>query len=161
MSGPSAKRWADSLRKSVGLSGLAEGLAWSAGARMTGRVIQKGPFGRAALQAFTGLPAPSATALFSSLFGRDGREHNTGFGEKVVSGLSEMVPGIGTVREVAMLDGNLLFHEPLHYVRQSKKMLRDVLTALPVEVGAVVMAAEAVFKGEKVRTREPQGPRRD
>ena len=75
--------------------------------------------------------------------------------------MSEMVPGIGTVREVAMLDGNLLFHEPLHYLKQSKKMLRDVLTALPVEVGAVVMAAEAVFKGEKVRTREPQGPRRD
>ena len=161
VSGPSAKRWADSLRKSLGLSGLAEGLAWSVGARMTGDIIQKGPFGRASLQASTGSSALSVTALFSSLFGRDGREHNTGFGEKVVSGLSEMVPGIGTVMEVAMLDGNLLFHEPLHYVRQSKKMLRDVLTALPVEVGAVVLAAEAVFKGEKVRTQEPQGPRRD
>ena len=161
VSGPSAKRWADSLRKSLGLSGLAEGLAWSVGARMMGDIIQKGPFGRAARQASTGSPAPSATALLSSLFGRDDREHNTGFGEKVVSALSEMVPGIGTVREVAMLDGNLLFHEPLHYVKQSKKVLRDVLTALPVEVGAVVLAAEAVFKGEKVRTQEPQGPRRD
>ena len=161
VSSPSAKRWADSLRKSLGLSGLAEGLAWSVGARMTGDIIQKGPFGRASRQSSTGSSALSVTALFSSLFGRDGREHNTGFGEKVVSGLSEMVPGIGTVREVAMLDGNLLFHEPLHYVRQSKKVLRDVLTALPVEVGAVVLAAEAVFKGEKVRTREPQGPRRD
>ena len=68
---PSAKRWADSLRKSVGLSGLAEGLAWSVGARMTGDIIQKGPFGRAARQASTGSPAPSATALLSSLFGRD------------------------------------------------------------------------------------------
>ena len=161
VSGPSAKRWADSLRKSVGLSGLTEGLAWSAGVRMTGRIIEKGPFGRAARPAFTGPPAPSATALLSSLFGRDSREHSTGFGEKVVSGLSEMVPGIGTVREVAMLDGNLLFHEPLHYLKQSKKVLRDVLTALPVEVGAVILAAETVFKGEKVRTREPQGPRRD
>ena len=161
VSGPSAKRWADSLRKSLGLSGLAEGLAWSVGARMTGDIIQKGPFGRAALQSSTGSSALSATALLSSLFGRDGRDHNTGFGEKVVSALSEMVPGIGTVMEVAMLDGNLLFHEPLHYVRQSKKVLRDVLTALPVEVGAVVLAAEAVFKGEKVRAQEPQGPRRD
>ena len=161
VSSPSAKRWADSLRKSLGLSGLAEGLAWSVGARMTGDIIQKGPFGRASRQSSTGSSALSVTALFSSLFGRDGREHNTGFGEKVVSGLSEMVPGIGTVMEVAMLDGNLLFHEPLHYVRQSKKVLRDVLTALPVEVGAVVLAAEAVFKGEKVRTQEPQGPRRD
>ena len=161
VSSPSAKRWADSLRKSLGLSGLAEGLAWSVGARMTGDIIQKGPFGRASRQSSTGSSALSVTALFSSLFGRDGREHNTGFGEKVVSALSEMVPGIGTVMEVAMLDGNLLFHEPLHYVRQSKKVLRDVLTALPVEVGAVVLAAEAVFKGEKVRTQEPQGPRRD
>ena len=161
VSSPSAKRWADSLRKSLGLSGLAEGLAWSVGARMTGDIIQKGPFGRASRQSSTGSSALSVTALFSSLFGRDGRDHSTGFGEKVVSGLSEMVPGIATVMEVAMLDGNLLFHEPLHYVRQSKKVLRDVLTALPVEVGAVVLAAEAVFKGEKVRTREPQGPRRD
>ena len=161
VSGPSAKRWADSLRKSLGLSGLAEGLAWSVGARMMGDIIQKGPFGRASRQSSTGSSALSVTALFSSLFGRDGRDHSTGFGEKVVSGLSEMVPGIGTVMEVAMLDGNLLFHEPLHYVRQSKKVLRDVLTALPVEVGAVVLAAEAVFKGEKVRAQEPQGPRRD
>ena len=161
VSSPSAKRWADSLRKSLGLSGLAEGLAWSVGARMTGDIIQKGPFGRALRQSSTGSSALSATALLSSLFGRDGREHNTGFGEKVVSALSEMVPGIGTVMEVAMLDGNLLFHEPLHYLKQSKKVSRDVLTALPVEVGAVVLAAEAVFKGEKVRTQEPQGPHRD
>ena len=149
VSGPSAKRWADSLRKSVGSSGLAEGLAWSAGARMTSRIIQKGPFGRAARPAFTGSPAPSATALLSSLFGRDSREHSTGFGEKVVSGLSEMVPGIGTVREVAMLDGNLLFHEPLHYLKQSKKVLRDVLTALPVEVGAVVIGCRDCFQGRE------------
>ena len=161
VSGPSAKRWADSLRKSVGLSGLAEGMAWSVGARMTSRIIEKGPFGRTARQAFTGSPTLSATALLSSLFGRDDREHNTGLGEKVVSGLSGMVPGIGTVREVAMLDGNLLFHEPLHYVKQSKKVLRDVLTVLPVELGAIVLAAEAVFKGEKVRAQEPQDPRRD
>ena len=41
VSGPSAKRWADSLRKSVGSSGLAEGLAWSVGARMTSRYHRK------------------------------------------------------------------------------------------------------------------------
>ena len=61
-----------------------------------------------------------------------------------------------------MLDGNLLFHEPMRYVRQSRKVLDEALTALPVELGAIVLAAEACASRErKVRTREPQGPRRD
>ena len=61
-----------------------------------------------------------------------------------------------------MLDGNLLFHEPMRYVRQSRKVLNEALTALPVEVGAIALAAEAfLLKGEEFRTQEPQGPRRD
>ena len=60
-----------------------------------------------------------------------------------------------------MLDGNLLFHEPMRYVRQSRKMLDEALTALPVELGAIALAAEVFLKGEEVRARGPQGPRRD
>ena len=153
VSGPSAKRWADSLRKSVGLSGLAEGLAWSVGVRMTGRIIQKGPFGRATRQAFTGSPAPSATALLSSLFGGDGLEHNTGFGEKVISGLSEMVPGIGTVREVAMLDGNLLFHEPLHYLKSVQEGVERCADRVAGGSGRSDIGCRGCFQG-----RESQDP---
>ena len=81
--------------------------------------------------------------------------------EKVLSGLWNSVPGVGVAREVAMLDGNLLFHEPMRYVRQSRKVLDEALTALPMSLGAIALAAEAFLRGEEVRTQEPQGLRRD
>ena len=48
-----------------------------------------------------------------------------------------------------MLDGNLLFHEPMRYVRQSRKVLDEALTALPVELGAIVLAAEACSREKR------------
>ena len=63
----------------------------------------------------------------------------------------------GVAREVAMLDGNLLFHEPMRYVKQSRKALDEALTALPVGLGAIALAAEAFLKSEEVRARGPKG----
>ena len=160
VSTPSAKRWADSLAKTAGTSGLGKGMAWLVGSRVAARFIPQGPLREAFRLAETNAPALSGAALLSAVLGGE-KGSDEGFKERALTGLWNSVPGVGAVSEVAMLDGNLLFHEPLHYVRQSKKVLRDVLTALPIEVGAVVLAAEAVFKGDKVRTQEPQGPRRD
>ena len=156
VSGPSAKRWADSLTRSAGVAGLPEMLARAVGARMAGKIIEKAPFGRAI--AGMDIPALPTASLISTLSGRGGRQNASDLGEKIIAGLSGAVPGLGAVREVAMLDGNLLFHEPLRYVKQSRKALKEALTALPVEVGAVALAAEALLKGGKVRTLEP-GPR--
>ena len=161
VSGPSAKRWADSLAKTASASGLGKGMAWLVGSRIAARFIPPGPLREAFRLADSGVTQTSVAEMLSAVLGNGQKGSPEALREKALSGLWNSVPGVGVAKEVAMLDGNLLFHEPMRYVRQSRKVLDEALTALPVELGAIVLAAEAVFKGEKVRTREPQGPRRD
>ena len=161
LSGPSAKRWADSLAKTAGASGLGKGVAWLVGSRIAARFIPPGPLREAFRLADSGVTPTSIAEMLSAVLGNGEKGSPEALREKVLSGLWNSVPGVGVAKEVAMLDGNLLFHEPMRYVRQSRKVLDEALTALPVELGAIALAAEAVFKGEEVRTQEPQGPRRD
>ena len=161
LSGPSAKRWADSLAKTAGASGLGKGVAWLVGSRIAARFIPPGPLREAFRLADSGVTPTSIAEMLSAVLGNGEKGSPEALREKALSGLWNSVPGVGVAKEVAMLDGNLLFHEPMRYVRQSRKVLDEALTALPVELGAIALAAEAVFKGEKVRTQEPQGPRRD
>ena len=161
LSGPSAKRWADSLAKTASASGLGKGVAWLVGSRIAARFIPPGPLREAFRLADSGVTQTSVAEMLSAVLGKGEKGSPEALREKALSGLWNSVPGVGVAKEVAMLDGNLLFHEPMRYVRQSRKVLDEALTALPVELGAIVLAAEALLKGEKVRTREPQGPRRD
>ena len=159
LSGPSAKRWADSLAKTASASGLGKGMAWLVGSRIAARFIPPGPLREAFRLADSGVTPTSVAEMLSAVLGNGEKGSPEALREKALSGLWNSVPGVGVAKEVAMLDGNLLFHEPMRYVRQSRKVLDEALTALPVELGAIVLAAEAVFKGEKIRTQEPQGPR--
>ena len=161
VSTPSAKRWADSLAKTASASGLGKGMAWLVGSRIAARFIPPGPLREAFRLADSGVTPTSVAEMLSAVLGNGEKGSPEALREKALSGLWNSVPGVGVAKEVAMLDGNLLFHEPMRYVRQSRKVLDEALTALPVELGAIVLAAEAVFKGEKIRTQEPQGPRRD
>ena len=159
VSTPSAKRWADSLAKTASASGLGKGMAWLVGSRIAARFIPPGALRKAFRLADSGVTPTSVVEMLSAVLGNGEKGSPEALREKALSGLWNSVPGVGVAKEVAMLDGNLLFHEPMRYVRQSRKVLDEALTALPVELGAIVLAAEAVFKGEKIRTQEPQGPR--
>ena len=161
LSGPSAKCWADSLAKTASASGLGKGMAWLVGSRIAARFIPPGPLREAFRLADSGVTPTSIAEILSAVLGNGEKGSPEALREKVLSGLWNSVPGVGVAKEVAMLDGNLLFHEPMRYVRQSRKVLNEALTALPVEVGAIALAAEALLKGEEFRTQEPQGPRRD
>ena len=161
LSGPSAKRWADSLAKTASASGLGKGMAWLVGSRIAARFIPPGPLREAFRLADSGVTPTSVAEMLSAVLGNGEKGSPEALREKALSGLWNSVPGVGVAKEVAMLDGNLLFHEPMRYVRQSRKVLDEALTALPVELGAIVLAAEALLRGEKVRTQEPQDPRRD
>ena len=161
LSGPSAKRWADSLAKTASASGLGKGMAWLVGSRIAARFIPPGPLREAFRLTDSGVTPTSIAEMLSAVLGNSQKASPEALREKVLSGLWNSVPGVRVAKEVAMLDGNLLFHEPMRYVRESRKVLDEALTALPVELGAIALAAEALLKGEEVRTQEPQGPRRD
>ena len=161
LSGPSAKRWADSLAKTAGSSGLGKGMAWLVGSRIATRFIPPGPLREAFRLADSGVTPTSIAEMLTAVLGNGEKGSPEALREKALSGLWNSVPGVGVAKEVAMLDGNLLFHEPMRYVRQSRKVLDEALTALPVGLGAMVLAAEAFLKGEEVRAQGPKGLRRD
>ncbi len=157
VSGPSAKRWADSLAKTAGSSGLGKGMAWLVGSRIAAQFIPPGPFRQAFRLADAGVMPASITEMLSTVLGNGQKESPDALRKKALSGLWDSIPGVGMAREVAMLDGNLLFHEPTRYVKQSRKALDEALTALPVGLGAIALAAEAFLKGEEVKARGPKG----
>ena len=157
VSGPSAKRWADSLAKTAGSSGLGKGMAWLVGSRIAAQFIPPGPFREAFRLADSGVMPTSITEMLSAVLGNGEKGSPEALRQKALSGLWDSIPGVGVAREVAMLDGNLLFHEPMRYVKQSRKALDEALTALPVGLGAIALAAEAFLKGEEVRARGPKG----
>lgn len=161
LSGPSARRWADSLAKSAGASGLGGGIASLLAPRLAAGLLKQTPLGKAfGAQGVNGA-AFSAMGVAASALGGLGKDGTGDLGKSLLPHLLNAVPGLGTAKEVALLDGNLLFHEPSLYLRHSKRVLDDALSTLPVEFGALVLAAQTLFKSEKIRTSEPSDQPRD
>ena len=161
LSGPSARRWADSLAKSAGTSGLGGGLASLLGPKLAASLLKQTALGKAVdAQGVNGATFSPMGAVASALGGL-GKDGTGDIRKNLVAQLLNAVPGVGTAKEVALLDGNLLFHEPSLYLRHSRRVLDDALSILPVEFGALVLAAQTLFKGEKVRVSEPTDQPRD
>ena len=97
----------------------------------------------------------------ASALGGLGKDGTGDLKKSLLPQLLDAVPGVGTAKEVALLDGNLLFHEPSVYLRHSQRVFNDALSILPVELGALVLAAQTLFKCEKVRTLEPKDQPKD
>ena len=157
LSAPSAKRWADSLAKTAGASGLGKGMAWLVGSRIAAQFIPPGPLREAFRLAEENTTTASLAEMLSAVLGNGEKGSPEALRQKALSGLWDSIPGVGVAREVAMLDGNLLFHAPMRYVKQSRKAFDEALTALPVGLGAIALAAEAFLKREEVRARGPKG----
>ena len=146
LSGPSARRWADSLAKSAGASGLGSGIASLLGPKLAASLLKQTPLGKAVdAQGVNGAVFSSMGAVASALGGL-GKDGTGDLRKSLLAHLLNAVPGVGTVKEVALLDGNLLFHEPSLYLRHSKRVLDDALSVLPVEFGALVLAAQTLFR---------------
>ena len=161
LSGPSARRWADSLAKSAGASGLGSGIASLLGPKLAASLLKQTPLGKAVDAQGVNGAAFSAMGAVASALGGLGKDGTGDIRKNLVAQLLNAVPGVGTAKEVAMFDGNLLFHEPSLYLRHSRRVLDDALSILPVEFGALVLAAQTLFKGEKVRVSEPTDQPRD
>ncbi len=161
LSGPSARRWADSLAKSAGASGLGGGIASLLGPKLAASLLKQTPLGKAVdAQGMNGATFSAMGAMASALGGL-GKDGTGDIRKNLLAQLLNAIPGVGTAKEVALLDGNLLFHEPSLYLRHTKKVFDDALSVLPVEIGALVLAAQTLFKGEKVRTLEPTDQPKD
>ena len=161
LSGPSARRWADSLAKSAGSSGLGSGLASLLGPRLAASLLRQTPLGKAVGAQDVDIGAVPAMGALAAALGILGKDGSKDLRKSLRPQLLEAIPGVGTAKEVALLDGNLLFHEPSIYLRHSKRVFNDALSLLPVEFGALVLAAQSLFKGEKVRTLEPTDQPKD
>ena len=150
VSAASGKRWADSLARSFGSDGVGKSLAWTLGMKAAARYFKLGPLPEA-----LDLPEPD----LSSLFDPNSKPDPNALRQAVLSLVWNALPGAETarlLREVAFFDGNLLFHDPGHYVRESRKALDEVVGALPVGLGALALAAEALLNGS-----EPTPARRE
>ena len=161
LSAPSAKRWADSLARTATASGMGKGVAWTLASQLAAQFIPQGPLRKAFRLADTARADISVAEVVSAVLGNGQNEAAGVLPKNALSGLWNSVPGVGVVKEVATLDGNLLFYEPARYIEQTRKGLDEVLTALPVGLGAAVLAAEALLKGEKVRKQGPKDPPRN
>ena len=161
LSGPSARRWADSLAKSAGASGLGSGIASLLGPKLAASLLKQTPLGKAVDAQGANGATFSAMGSVALALGGLGKNERGDIRKNLVAQLLNAVPGVGTAKEVALFDGNLLFHEPSLYLRHSKRVLDDALSILPVEFGALVLAAQTLFKGEKVRVSEPTDQPRD
>ena len=69
VSGPSAKRWADSLAKTADASGLGKGMAWLVGSRIAARFIPPGPLREAFRLADSGVTQTSVAEMLSAVLG--------------------------------------------------------------------------------------------
>ena len=158
LSGPSARRWADSLAKSAGASGVGSGIASLLGPRLAATLLRQTPFGNAVgAQAANVGTVPAMGALAAAL-GILGKNDAGDLKKNLLPQLLDAIPGVGTAREVALLDGNLLFHEPSVYLRHTRRVFDDALSILPVEFAALVLAAQTLLKVEKVRTVDRPAP---
>ena len=158
LSGPSARRWADSLAKSAGASGVGSGIASLLGPRLAATLLRQTPFGNAVGAHAANEGAVPAMGALAAALGILGKNEAGDLKKNLLPQLLDAIPGVGTAREVALLDGNLLFHEPSVYLRHTRRVFDDALSILPVEFAALVLAAQTLLKGEKVRTVERPAP---
>ncbi len=161
LSGPSARRWADSLAKSAGSSGLGSGLASFLGPRLAASLLRQTPLANVVGKQDVNVGTAPAMSSLTTALGILGKDDSKDLRKSLLPQLLDSIPGVGTAKEVALLDGNLLFHEPSVYLRHSQRVFNDALSILPVEFAALVLAARSLFKGEKVRTLEPKDQPRD
>lgn len=161
LSGPSARRWADSLAKSAGGSGLGSGIASLLGPKLAASLLKQTPLGNIVPGQNKDVDPALAMSALTTALGILGKDDSKDLRKSLLPKLLDAIPGVGTAKEVALLDGNLLFHEPSLYLRHSKRVLDDALSILPVEFGALVLAAQTLFKGKKVRVSEPTDQPRD
>lgn len=161
LSGPSARRWADSLAKSAGSSGLGGGLASLLGPRLAATLLRQTRFGNAVGSQVVDVGTAPPMNLLATALGSLGKDGSKDLNRSLLPQLLEAIPGVGTAKEVALLDGNILFHEPSVYLHHTQRVFNDALSLLPVELGALVLAARSLFKGEKVRELEPRDQPRD
>ena len=159
LSGPSARRWADSLAKSAGASGVGSGIASLLGPRLAATLLRQTPFGKAVGAQAANMGTVPAMGALAAALGILGKNDAGDLKKNLLPQLLDAIPGVGTVREVALLDGNLLFHEPSVYLRHTRRVFDDALSILPVEFAALVLAAQTLLKGEKVRTVERPAPK--
>lgn len=161
LSGPSARRWADSLAKSAGSSGLGSGLASFLGPRLAASLLRQTPLGNIVPGQNKDIDPAMAMSALTTALGILGKDDSKDLRKSLLPQLLDAIPGVGTAKEVALLDGNLLFYEPSVYLRHSQRIFNDALSILPVEFAALVLAARTFLKGEKVRTLEPKDQPRD
>lgn len=161
LSGPSARRWADSLSKSIGTSGLSGGLASLLGPQLAAGLLRRTPLRDAVGAQNVEFGTLSAISGLASVLGGLGKDGAAYLRQRQLIRLLDAIPGVGTAKEVALLDGNLLFHEPTVYLGHSRRVFNDALSILPVEFGALILAARSLFKGENVKTLEPRDQPQD
>ena len=158
LSGPSARRWADSLAKSAGASGVGSGIASLLGPRLAATLLRQTPLGKTVGGQDVNVGAVPAMGTLAAALGILGKDGSKDPKRSLLPQLLDAIPGVGTAREVALLDGNLLFHEPSVYLRHTRRVFDDALSILPVEFAALVLAAQTLLKGEKVRTVDRPAP---
>ena len=158
LSGPSARRWADSLAKSAGASGVGSGIASLLGPRLAATLLRQTPFGNAVGGQDVNVGTVPAMSALAAALGILGKNDAGDLKKNLLPQLLDAIPGVGTAREVALLDGNLLFHEPSVYLRHTRRVFDDALSILPVEFAALVLAAQTLLKGERVRTVDRPAP---
>jgi hypothetical protein len=68
-----------------------------------------------------------------------------------IGGAARFIPGAGSLREVAMMDGNLMFHHPAQQLRRTPIILRDAMALIPAPLTASVLVAGAFLRGTDVQ----------
>ena len=68
-----------------------------------------------------------------------------------IGGAVRFVPGAGSLREVAMMDGNLMFHHPAQHLRRAPGILRDTMALIPAPLTASALVAGAFLRGTDVQ----------
>ncbi|MCH8086407.1 MAG: hypothetical protein IIC81_01000 [Chloroflexi bacterium] len=68
-----------------------------------------------------------------------------------IGGAARFIPGAGSLREIAMMDGNLMFHNPAQQLRRTPIILRDAMALIPAPLTASVLVAGAFLRGTDVQ----------
>ncbi len=68
-----------------------------------------------------------------------------------IGGVARFIPGAGSLREIAMMDGNLMFHHPAQYLRRTTGILRDTMALIPAPLAASALVAGAFLRGTDVK----------
>ncbi|MCH8088704.1 MAG: hypothetical protein IH955_01675 [Chloroflexi bacterium] len=68
-----------------------------------------------------------------------------------IGGAARFVPGAGSLREIAMMDGNLMFHNPAQHLRMAPRIIRDAMSLIPAPLTASALVAGAFIRGTDVQ----------